>query len=124
MIYAIIGSFLLGLLAALSLALLFGVPMGEYALGGRFKVLVGKQRLMTLLALCVQLVGIFVLLRGSGILVTPLNDKFINIYLYVYAGYLSINVLMNLASNSRKEKLIMTPLAAIISFCFWMIVLS
>lgn len=124
MIYAIIGSSLLGLLAVLSLALFFGAPIGEYALGGRYKVLVGKQRLMALLALCVQLIGIFVLLRGSGILVAPLSDKVINICLYVYAGYLSINVLMNLASNSWKEKLIMTPLAAIISFCFWMIVLS
>lgn len=124
MIYAIIGSSLLGLLAVLSLALFFGAPIGEYALGGRYKVLVGKQRLMALFALCVQLIGIFVLLRGSGILVAPLSDKVINICLYVYAGYLSINVLMNLASNSWKEKLIMTPLAAIISFCFWMIVLS
>lgn len=124
MIYAIIGSSLLGLLAVLSLALFFGAPIGEYALGGRYKVLVGKQRLMALFALCVQLIGIFVLLRGSGILVAPLSDKVINICLYVYAGYLSINVLMNLASNSWKEKLIMTPLAAIIFFCFWMIVLS
>lgn len=124
MIYAIIGSSLLGLLAVLSLALFFGAPIGEYALGGRYKVLVGKQRLMALFALCVQLIGIFVLLRGSGILVAPLSDKVINICLYVYAGYLSINVLMNLASNSWKEKLIMTPLAAIISFCFWMNVLS
>lgn len=124
MIYAIIGSSLLGLLAVLSLALFFGAPIGEYALGGRYKVLVGKQRLMALFALCVQLIGIFVLLRGSGILVAPLNDEFINICLYVYVGYLSINVLMNLASNSRKEKLIMTPLAAITSFCFWMIAFS
>ena len=124
MIYAIIGSSLLGLLAVLSLALFFGAPIGEYALGGRYKVLVGKQRLMALFALCVQLIGIFVLLRGSGILVAPLSDKVINICLYVYAGYLSINVLMNLASNSWKETLRMTPLAAIIFFCFWMSVLS
>ncbi|MCD7899850.1 MAG: hypothetical protein LUH22_08240 [Bacteroides sp.] len=124
MTYAIIGSFLLALLAILSLALLFGAPMGEYALGGKHKVLKGKERFMAVFAFCIQVFGIFVLLRGSGILDAPLSGKAINICLYIYAGYLSLNVLMNLASKSQKEKLIMTPLAAITALCFWFIALQ
>ncbi|MCC8147027.1 MAG: hypothetical protein LIO93_11480 [Bacteroidales bacterium] len=72
----------------------------------------------------IQLFGIAVLLDSGGIINTGLPIKVIEIACYVYAVYLSLNVLMNMASKSKKEKMFMTPLSLIVAVCFWIEALS
>lgn len=42
----------------------------------------------------------------------------------VMAVYLSLNVVMNFISKSRKEKYIMTPLSFLTAACFWLTALK
>ena len=37
---------------------------------------------------------------------------------YAYGGFFAVNAVMNLISPSKKEKFVMTPLAAIEAACF------
>ena len=61
-------------------------------------------------------------LTMGGYLPLWFSHKTTRIILIVMAVYLSLNVLMNLASKSRKERLIMTPLSLIAAVCFWITV--
>lgn len=124
MIAAITGSIFLMALVVIYTGLIFGAPWGEYALGGRHKILVGRERLIALFALMVQLLGIFVLLRCSGIITGFISDHVAKIMAYIFAVYLSMNVFMNIASKNRKERIIMTPLALLTAICFWIIAIG
>ncbi len=41
---------------------------------------------------------------------------------YFFAAYFSLNVVMNLFSKSKKEKILMTPLSLIASACLWLVI--
>ncbi|MFV0331517.1 MAG: hypothetical protein ACK5KL_17125 [Dysgonomonas sp.] len=68
MIFALIGSILFGLIVIFYLLLVFGVPLGEYAMGGQQKVLSGKNRVAVALAIILQIFGIFALLQAGGLI--------------------------------------------------------
>lgn len=121
MIPALIGSALFGLIVILYILLVFGAPLGEYAMGGRHRVMPLKSRITTAIAVLVQLSGIAVLLHGGGIVDTGLPGNVVKVGCYVFAVYLSLNVFMNIVSKSKKEKLFMTPLSFIVAVCFWMV---
>jgi len=124
MIPALIGSALFGLTMILYILLVFGVPLGEYAMGGKYRVMPLKSRIVTAVTVVIQLFGIVVLLHGGGIIDSGLPGSIVKVACYVYAIYLSLNVLMNIASKSKKEKLFMTPLSFIVAVCFWMVAMG
>lgn len=124
MIFALIGSLLFGLMAIFYLLLALGLPLGEYAMGGQQKVFSGNSRIIVLVAVNIQLFGVFVLLQAGEIIAPTLSYSVIKIACYVYAIYLTINVVMNAFSRSRKEKLVMAPLSLIVAFCYWVVILG
>lgn len=124
MIPAIIGSVLFGLIVILYILLVFGAPLGEYAMGGKYRVVPVKNRAMIVIAIVVQLFGIVMLLHAGGIINTVLPVKVVKIACYVFAVYLSLNVLMNIASKSKKEKIVMAPLSLIVAICYWIVAFS
>ncbi len=122
MIFALIGSILFGLIVIFYLLLVFGVPLGEYAMGGQQKVLSGKNRVAVALAIILQIFGIFALLQTGGLITAVFSYGIIKISCYVFAIYLSINVVMNIFSKSHKERWMMTPLSFIIAVCYWVVI--
>jgi len=122
MIFALIGSILFGLIVIFYLLLVFGVPLGEYAMGGQQKVLSGKNRVAVALAIILQIFGIFALLQTGGLITAVFSYGIIKISCYVFAIYLSINVVMNIFSKSHKERWMMTPLSFIIAVCYWIVI--
>ncbi|MDU1892325.1 MAG: hypothetical protein E6767_16695 [Dysgonomonas sp.] len=123
-IVALIGTILFALTVILYILLIFGAPLGEYAMGGQHRILPTKNRIITTIALIIQLFGIVVLLQGGGIINTCLSTNVIRIACYVFAVYLSLNVLMNIASKSKKEKMLMAPLSLIVAACYWILALE
>lgn len=53
------------------------------------------------------------LLQGGGLMNMWFAGKVIKIICFVFAGFFAVNTIMNIISPSKKEKYVMTPLAAI-----------
>ena len=117
MILSIIGSVLLFLIVCLYAALSLGAPLGYLAMGGKDKgVLPKDKRIQTAVSIPAQLLAIFVLLSFGGVFSEP--GLVIRIFGYIFSVFFTVNVIMNLMSESKYEKYIMTPIAAIIAFSF------
>jgi len=87
---SVLGAVLLFIAAVFEVLLIAGLPLGEFTMGGRHKVLPPAMRA-----------------AGAGSLLTQ-----------VFAGFFVINTAMNFFSTSKKEKYTMTPLALIEAVCF------
>ncbi|NCT90071.1 hypothetical protein GXB85_03755 [Cellulomonas sp. APG4] len=101
-------------LVVFQLALASGRPWGRFAWGGRHEgVLPRGLRVASAVSVLVYaLLGVVVLDRAG--LVDVLPDGASRVAAWVVAGYLGLGVLMNLASRSRSERAVMTPVAAVL----------
>lgn len=122
MVSSLIGACAFSVVIILSLLIILGLPLGELTMGGRYKVFPKKLRIVLVSQLLLQVFFVIVILQMGGYLPLWFSHKTTRIILIVMAVYLSLNVLMNLASKSRKERLIMTPLSLIAAVCFWITV--
>ena len=116
---AIIGSALLLIVALMEVLLIAGLPLGEFTMGGRHKVLPMPYRFAAASSILLQIFGALMMLQGAGFMnmwfgVTPTR-----IICYVFAGFFAVNTVMNFISPSKKEKYVMTPLALIEAVCFF-----
>jgi hypothetical protein len=124
MITSLLGSALFSIVLVLYILLALGFPYGEYAMGGKHRILPGKERIICIISVIVQTFSILILLQGGRILRFGFSDKLTNLFCYFFAVYLSFNVFINLLSKSKKEKLFMTPLSLVIAICFWITALN
>ena len=122
MVSSLIGACAFSVVIILSFLIILGLPLGELTMGGRYKVFPKKLRIVLVSQLLLQVFFVIVILQAGGYLPLWFSHKTTRIILIVMAVYLSLNVLMNLASKSRKERLIMTPLSLIAAVCFWITV--
>lgn len=123
---AIIGAVSFLVVIVMSFLLICGVPLGEFTMGGQLLDNVPKKiRIVIAVSqLIVQLFFTVVVLQAGGIIPLWFSEKITKIICIVMAVYLSINTVMNLFSKSKKEKLVMTPLALISAICFWITALQ
>ncbi len=117
--FAITGTVLLTVVIILSIALICGAPLGEYTLGGKFRVFPGKYRVILATQLFLQVFFMMILLQLGGYIPLVFSHGGTKIIGIVLAAYLSLNCLANLFSKSKKEKYVMTPLSLITAVCFW-----
>ena len=122
MVSSLIGACAFSVVIILSLLIILGLPLGELTMGGQYKVFPKKLRIVLVSQLLLQVFFVIVILQMGGYLPLWFSYKATRIILIVMAVYLSLNVLMNLASKSKKERLIMTPLSLIAAVCFWITV--
>lgn len=122
MVSSLIGACAFSVVIILSFLIILGLPLGELTMGGRYKVFPKKLRIVLVSQLLLQVFFVIVILQMGGYLPLWFSHKTTRIILIVMAVYLSLNVLMNLASKSRKERLIMMPLSLIAAVCFWITV--
>ena len=122
MVSSLIGACAFSVVIILSFLIILGLPLGELTMGGRYKVFPKKLRIVLVSQLLLQVFFVIVILQMGGYLPLWFSHKTTRIILIMMAVYLSLNVLMNLASKSRKERLIMTPLSLIAAVCFWITV--
>lgn len=117
---AVIEAGVFSIVIILSILIICGLPLGELTMGGKYKVFPNKLRIVLLLQLILQLFFVVIILQMGGIIPLWFSGKVTKIICIVMAMYLSLNTIMNLMSNSKKEKYIMTPLSLISAVCFWM----
>ena len=114
MIVAVVGAAILGCLAVFQLLLAGGAPLGRYAWGGQNEVLPVRLRIGS--AVAIVLYGVFALLMleaagGDGVL----PPGFVGVAIWVLTAYFALGIAMNAASRSRPERLVMTPVVAVLA---------
>lgn len=118
--FAIIAAVIFTIISIINLLLIFGAPLGEFTMGGQYKVLPKNLRMIAGFSLILQVFAIVIVLQAGGFLPLWFSTKITKIICRVFAAYLSVNTIMNFISGSKKEKYIITPLSIVAAVCFWL----
>lgn len=118
-LFSIVGAMIFGMMAVLTLLVTLGLPLGEFTMGGKYRILPIKMRFLGVVSLIVQLIAILSILYVGEIISLNVSFSLARGFCIFFAIYLLINTGMNLMSFSKKEKYVMTPLALIGSICFF-----
>lgn len=116
---SILGALVFGIATIIYILLALGFPLGEFALGGKYKVMPIQFRIVCAISVLIQLFAIVIILQTGGIIPLLFSLKATKMICFFFAAYLSLNSIMNALSNSEKEKFIVTPLSVIAAVCFW-----
>jgi hypothetical protein len=100
-------------IAVFQILLFLGLPLGEYSWGGKYKgVLPPLLRVMSLPSAFLLFFMGFIFLIHTKVLSMGSNLP-THILVWIITLFLGLNTLGNLASKSKKEKIVMTPLSGL-----------
>jgi hypothetical protein len=111
---AILAAAILAALAVFQLALAAGAPLGRFAWGGSHVVLPRHLRVASAVSIVLYAVFALVLLDRAG-LVEILSENASRIAAWVLAAYFALGIVMNAISRSRSERIVMTPVVALLA---------
>ena len=117
--FSILGAVLFGVIAAITVLVACGLPLGEFTMGGQHKILPKKFRVAAFISVAIQIFAMIIILQAGGFISLWLSFKVTKYICFFFAAYLSLNTIMNMISKSKKEKYVMTPLSLIAAICFW-----
>ncbi len=106
---AVVAAVILAGLAAFQLALAGGAPIGHLAWGGAHRVLPRPLRIASLVSMGIYALCAVLLLDRAGVIDVIANDELPRIGTWALVVLFGVGTLMNLASRSRAERLVMTP---------------
>ena len=118
---ALIATILFIIIIVINVLLICGFPLGELTMGGQFKIFPKKLRVVLVVQLILQIFFVIIILQAGGLIPLWFSDKATRTICIGMAAYLSVNVVMNFISKSKKEKYIMAPLSLLSAICFWII---
>ncbi|KRE96671.1 hypothetical protein ASG89_30875 [Paenibacillus sp. Soil766] len=118
MITALIGSVTFSAVAILYIFLVMGLPYGDFAMGGKYKIMPKQMRVACAISVIIQLIAIIFLLQAGNVISIDALENLAKGVCYFFAIYLIVNTVMNVISKSKKEKLVMTPLSFLSAICF------
>ena len=125
MIAAVVATVLLAALAVFQVALAAGAPLGRFAWGGRHEVLPRGLRIGSAVSVAVYGVFGWIIWRAADVLSDSGDyEPTVPPALWVLCGYFGLGVVANLASRSHSERLVMTPVAALLLACCLVIALG
>lgn len=116
MLSAWIGSFIFAGAAVFYILLTLGLPYGEFAMGGKHRIMPSQMRVACAVSVVIQLLAILYLLQAGHVI--SIGLPFDRGVCYFFAVYLILNTVMNLLSDSKKERFVMTPLSLVTAICF------
>jgi len=117
--FALVAAVVFGVISVLTIGLILGFPLGEFSMGGQHKIFPPKLRVVAVFMLLIQIFAIIIVLQAGGYIPLWFSGKVTKIICSIYAGYLSMNMVMCFFSYSKKEKYVMTPLSAVVAICMW-----
>ena len=111
-------------LAVFQIALIMGAPLGKFAWGGAHDVLPRQLRIASISSIILYAIfAAFVLSKASVLELIP-NNSAVNIGMWVFTVYFFLGIVMNAASRSKSERLVMTPVAAVLAVLFLLVTLA
>ena len=114
MLLALLASLLLAGLAVFQGLLVAGAPLGRFAWGGQNDVLPANLRIGSAVSIALYAGFAVLILQAAGAL-SVLPDGFVDVAIWVLTGYLLLGIVMNAISRSRPERLLMTPVVALLA---------
>jgi hypothetical protein len=114
---AVVATAILAAVILLQALLVAGLPLGHAAWGGEHRVLPTKLRVGSAVAIGMLAAGSAVALAGAD-LIAPGPIGPVRFAAWAFAALFALNTLGNLASRSQVERLVMTPLTALLVACF------
>ena len=111
---AVVALVLLASLAVFQGLLVAGAPLGRFAWGGQNEVLPTNLRIGSVVSIALYAGFAVLILQAAG---SPalLPDGFVGVAIWVLTGYLVLGIAMNAISRSRPERMVMTPVVAILA---------
>ena len=123
-IYALIASAIFLSLMFFQILLIGGQPIGKYAWGGTHDVLPKNLRIASASSIALYIIFAIFILSKASVLDLVGNDFVIRVGMWVFTGYFFLGIFMNAISRSTKERLVMTPVAAILAILFLLVSLG
>ena len=118
-VFVYIGAALLAVVIVLSILLIFGLPLGEFSMGGRFgKIWPPKIRIIGITQLLAQMFALYIILAAGTNIPYLINYSTNRVICFVFAVFFFGNTFLNFVSTSKKEKVVMTPMSLISAVCF------
>jgi len=111
---ALLASLLLAGLAVFQGLLVAGAPLGRFAWGGQNEVLPANLRIGSAVSIALYAAFAVLILQAAGAL-SVLPDGFVDVAIWVLTGYFALGIVMNAISRSRPERLLMTPVVAVLA---------
>ncbi len=111
-------------LCMFQLLLIFGIPLGYAAWGGKYKVLPLNLRIGSLVSIIIYVTAIYTILSKSGIKDKHINTKFVSIAIWIFAILFIISAFLNFTSKSIWERSIMSTLSIILGLLFLLVAKS
>ncbi|MGX1791646.1 hypothetical protein ACWIDW_01670 [Microbacterium sp. NPDC055312] len=106
--FAVALAVILALVAAFQIALAAGAPWGRFAWGGSHDVLPAKLRIGS--AAAVMIYAVIAVIAVARVGAAPLLPQGVAaVAMWVVFGYFTLGILMNAASRSKPERLVMVP---------------
>jgi hypothetical protein len=113
---AVVSLLLLAALAVFQVLLATGLPLGRFAWGGQYEVLPPRLRAGSAVSIALYAVFAVLVLEAAGAL-DLLPDGVAAVAIWVLAGYFVLGIGLNAISRSRPERLVMTPVVAVLAAC-------
>ena len=110
-------------IATFQVLLSLGFPLGEFAMGGSYKVFPKNLRIVSAVNALILLWMGFIFLQHTNVF-NGFPFLPTTIFVWGITIFLGINTIMNLISKSKKERFVMTPLSGITFILCLFIVLS
>ena len=114
-IAAIAASIILAGVGVFQAFLAAGAPLGHFAWGGRHRVLPIGFRIASAVAIPLYIGMIVLMLNRAGIVSVSTNSGAIRVAAWLLVGYFTLGVVANLASRSRPERYVMTPIVLVLA---------
>lgn len=121
--YAFALAVILALIAVFQIALAAGAPWGKLAWGGSHEVLPAKLRIGSLVAVVIYAAIVIIAFTRLGAL-HALPDGVAVVAMWVVFGYFALGIVLNAASRSRPERLVMTPTTVVLAVLSLLIALG
>jgi hypothetical protein len=111
---AVVSLVLLAALAVFQGLLVAGLPLGRFAWGGQNDVLPAGLRIGSAVSIVLYAAFAVLILQAAGALAL-LPDGVAEVAIWVLAGYFVLGIAMNAVSRSRPERMLMTPVVAVLA---------
>lgn len=121
---AIVAAVVLGLVMVLQALLVAGLPFGQAAWRGQYRVLPHALRWASLATVAVLGLAAWVVLARAGLIAPGTEQVAVRVATWVFAGFFSLNTVGNIASRSKVERYAMTPVTVLLVICFIAVALA
>jgi hypothetical protein len=111
---AVLACTLLGALAVFQVLLVLGAPLGRFAWGGQHRVLPTRFRVGSIVSVLIYALLAVVVLARAGLVETGVSDGFLRTTTWIVVAYFFLGIGLNLASRSKPERAVMSPVAAVL----------